>query len=317
MEGYFDVVAAHKAGVKNVVAVSGTALTEDHVRLLKRYADSVVLCLDQDRAGRQAADRAFQLLSKAHTRVQSVAIPSKDPDELVQKDAALFANIVANSATEYVEGVIEQMRTMPDIQEPKGRMRITETLFPLLGAVPTSVELRSYLEKMTVAFGMRITEIEADFRAWRAGAETPSRKVEAVAIAEQTPFTRLQLCIGLAIVYVRARPLLAELIPPDEENWNKVRLALAAADEKTPVETVLTQAEADSMLKEQVGVLTMYCEENFPSWSDTIALREMKKLCAATNRELMVRKQNEIVAELKEARKSGRADEEVRLLTKY
>ncbi len=317
VEGYFDVVAAHKAGVKNVVAVSGTALTEDHVRLLKRYADSVILCLDQDRAGRQAADRAFQLLSKAHTRVQSVAIPSKDPDELVQKDAALFATIVATAAVEYVEGVIEQMRTMPDILEPKGRLRITETLFPLLGAVPTSVELRSYLEKMTVAFGMRISEIEADFRAWRAGAETPSRKAEVVAIAEQTPFTRIQLCIGLAIVYPRTRPMLAELIPPDEEDWNRIRVALSTADAKVSIEDILSAAQADGALKEQVGVLTMYCEENFALWAETVAVREMKKLCTATNRELMIRKQNEIVLELKEARKSGRADEEVRLLTKY
>src|SRR5690606_4232285 len=51
VEGYFDVLACFKVGIKNAVAVSGTALTEQHAKLLKRYADTAVLCLDQDRAG--------------------------------------------------------------------------------------------------------------------------------------------------------------------------------------------------------------------------------------------------------------------------
>ena len=51
VEGYFDVIACHRVEVENVVAVSGTALTEQHVKILKRFCDTVVLCLDQDRAG--------------------------------------------------------------------------------------------------------------------------------------------------------------------------------------------------------------------------------------------------------------------------
>ncbi|MDP7454669.1 MAG: toprim domain-containing protein, partial [Candidatus Peribacteraceae bacterium] len=56
VEGYFDVIACHQIGVKNTVAVSGTALTEEHAKMLRRYAEKIILCLDQDRAGKDAAE---------------------------------------------------------------------------------------------------------------------------------------------------------------------------------------------------------------------------------------------------------------------
>jgi len=89
MEGQFDVIAAHKAGIQNTVASSGTALTDDQVRLLKRFTDEVLLVFDADRAGRQAAQKAV-LLAAAHqmrTRVATVT-GAKDPDEFLRAAGA-------------------------------------------------------------------------------------------------------------------------------------------------------------------------------------------------------------------------------------
>ncbi|MDP6562074.1 MAG: toprim domain-containing protein, partial [Candidatus Peribacteraceae bacterium] len=80
VEGYFDVLACHRLGIKNTIAVSGTALTEQHVKTLKRYADTVVLCLDQDRAGQQAAERSFLLCSEVELPVHAITLEQKDPD---------------------------------------------------------------------------------------------------------------------------------------------------------------------------------------------------------------------------------------------
>src|SRR5216683_1278844 len=85
MEGQFDVITAHGAGIQNAVASSGTALTDDQVRLLKRFTDELLLVFDADRAGRQAAQKAV-LLAAAHqmrTRVASVE-GAKDPDEFLR-----------------------------------------------------------------------------------------------------------------------------------------------------------------------------------------------------------------------------------------
>jgi len=90
MEGQFDVITAHQFGVQNAVASSGTALTEDQVRLLKRFTDEVLLVFDADRAGRAAAFKAVELASahQMRTRVATITPPAKDPDEFLRAAGA-------------------------------------------------------------------------------------------------------------------------------------------------------------------------------------------------------------------------------------
>jgi DNA primase len=90
MEGQFDVITAHQFGVQNAVASSGTALTDDQVRLLKRFTDEVLLVFDADRAGRAAAFKAVELASQhqMRTRVATVTAPAKDPDEFLRAAGA-------------------------------------------------------------------------------------------------------------------------------------------------------------------------------------------------------------------------------------
>jgi DNA primase len=85
MEGQFDVITAHQFGVGNAVASSGTALTEDQMRLLKRFTDELLLVFDADRAGRSAADKAAILAAHHDMRIQVANIPDgKDPDEFLR-----------------------------------------------------------------------------------------------------------------------------------------------------------------------------------------------------------------------------------------
>ena len=85
MEGQFDVITAHQFGVGNAVASSGTALTEDQVRLLKRFTDELLLVFDSDRAGREATRKAAVLAAQHAMRTRVVAVPgAKDPDEFLR-----------------------------------------------------------------------------------------------------------------------------------------------------------------------------------------------------------------------------------------
>jgi DNA primase len=90
MEGQFDVITAHGAGVQNAVASSGTAFTDDQVRLLKRFTDELLLVFDADRAGRAAAFKAIELAAahQIRTRVATIPAPAKDPDEFLRAAGA-------------------------------------------------------------------------------------------------------------------------------------------------------------------------------------------------------------------------------------
>ena len=103
VEGYFDVLAAHAAGVGNAVASSGTALTREQVRILARHADRAALCFDGDDAGRRAAARAVELCSADGLPARIAVMPPgmKDPDEMVRRDPQGFASLIAEAAPEW------------------------------------------------------------------------------------------------------------------------------------------------------------------------------------------------------------------------
>ncbi|MFA5560521.1 MAG: DNA primase [Acholeplasmataceae bacterium] len=83
-EGFFDVISAYQAGVKNSVATMGTALTSDHAKLIKKYTDSVVVGFDGDSAGQQAALQSIPILEREGLKVAVLIIPEKmDPDEFI------------------------------------------------------------------------------------------------------------------------------------------------------------------------------------------------------------------------------------------
>jgi hypothetical protein len=130
------------------------------------------------------------------------------------------------------------------------------------------------------------------------------------------PYSRYELCLGFALLYPVVRQLLPELIATDDDPYTSVRAALANSGDAAAAD-VLMPIEMDPLLKEKLSVLVLYCEENFPVWSENLAPREFRKLIVSSNREKMLEKQFAIVKELKIAREKGRPDEEARLLNQY
>ena len=112
MEGQFDVITAHQFGVANAVASSGTALTEEQVRLLKRFTDELLLVFDSDRAGREASRKASVLAAQVGMRTRVVSVPgAKDPDEFLRAagpDAvARWDELVAKAPSGFEAGMAE------------------------------------------------------------------------------------------------------------------------------------------------------------------------------------------------------------------
>ncbi|MEQ1848996.1 MAG: DNA primase [Candidatus Peribacteraceae bacterium] len=310
VEGYFDCIACHKAGVKNVVAVSGTALTAEHTKILRRYADDVVLCLDQDRAGELAAARAFGLLSQVGMNILSITLPAKDPDELIQKDAMLFKNIVETAPTAYITAVIDKLHERKDLQTPAGKRAISETLFPLLAALNSSVELRSFLEQAASVFSMVQSELFSDFKVWQSKEiATPVHAASSPESEADHGYSRIELAFGVALVYPELAGLLSELITEEGGEHRTLVTALQAGAEAV--------SALDPLLREKLGVLGLYAEEHFASWSNMLATKEMKKMITLANRDAVKKKQMDVVLALKNARTDGRKDDEATLLVQY
>ncbi len=163
MEGNLDVVASHKAGVENVVAASGTALTEFHIDLLKRFTHNYVFCFDADAAGFAAAERGIVLAQSAGVNVSVLFIPDgagKDPDDVVQKDPALWRQIVEHSVPImewYFAGVVKG-RDFNKVEEKKA---VKDKLLPVIARLADFVEREHWLQRLASILGMELAVLRA------------------------------------------------------------------------------------------------------------------------------------------------------------
>ena len=148
VEGEFDVISAFKEGIKNVIAVKGTALTENQVAILSRFTPKVSLCLDMDTAGFEAVKRSLLVLEKRGL-VTTVIIPNgKDPDEAIKKDPVEFKKAVRNDIGVY-DYLIEKTLEKVNKKEALGKRKIAEELLPFIAQISNEVLKEHYLKKIS------------------------------------------------------------------------------------------------------------------------------------------------------------------------
>lgn len=136
-EGYTDVIACHQYGVKNAVATLGTALTDQHVTILKRFARKVVLVYDGDAAGMAAAERVLERFIAQDVDLRILTLPEGlDPDEfLAAQGAEALRELVAN-APEALDFKLGCLQSKYPVKSLDGRQRILEEMLQLLASAP-------------------------------------------------------------------------------------------------------------------------------------------------------------------------------------
>jgi DNA primase len=145
VEGYTDVIAAHQAGVEETVAVMGTAITPDQVKLLAAHTEEVVLALDADRAGREAMLRAQRVASGKKVRLRVAAMPEgEDPADMLAGEgpgssaAERFAGLV-DGAVDLVAFHVSTLLNDADTSTPGGRDRALDEVVPVLASMGESI----------------------------------------------------------------------------------------------------------------------------------------------------------------------------------
>jgi DNA primase len=155
MEGYTDVITAFQAGIKNVVASLGTALTADQGRLLRYQADTVVTAYDSDSAGEAATWRGLNILQSTGCLVQVADLPEgSDPDSYIREHGAKAFIQLIDSAKPLIEYRLQQLKKRYDLASDKGRIDYIEELMPFLIAAVNEVEQDFYLKKASEELGV-------------------------------------------------------------------------------------------------------------------------------------------------------------------
>lgn len=144
VEGNLDVVASWQAGIRQVVASAGTALTTYHLKSLQRFTGDVRLCFDDDRAGQEAAERAIPLAQALDLELSIVSLPAgKDPDEFIKQDPDTWEQTVGKSQY-MVDWLIDRIASGMDLTSAQGKRLFTSKIMTIVKQLKDPIEQEHY-----------------------------------------------------------------------------------------------------------------------------------------------------------------------------
>ena len=148
VEGNLDVISSYQAGVKQVVATAGTAMTEQQLKILGNLTSDIRLAFDQDNAGQTATERAIPIASKVKVNLSVIVIENaKDPDELIQIDPKLWKETI-DKPIYAVDWLISSYQRNLDLTQAKDKRKFSDILLPVINKLSDSVEQDHYYTKL-------------------------------------------------------------------------------------------------------------------------------------------------------------------------
>lgn len=269
VEGNFDVVASHQAGIKNVVATAGTAMTEHHLRALSRFTQDVRLAFDADKAGVSATERAIAIASNMGINLSIVVLPpesgAKDADELIQKDPALWQKAI-DKPLDAVEWLLNTYAVRFDLATAEGKRRATDQALAVVRGIEDPVLREHYMQKIAERIGSSLTALTEKLQSRPEPPRRTATKQVQVKAAEPDSHTYQDYLLALAWAHDQLRDTLAKLEPPMFAG--DVRQTIAAAIKATPRGPITNNSLQSDDIRVKIGELELIVEAKYPTFTD-------------------------------------------------
>jgi DNA primase len=302
VEGYFDLVALHRAGIEGAVATCGTALTEEHAHNLSRRTKQVVLLFDGDEAGQKAMERSLEVLLPAGLRVHSAVLPAgEDPDSFLASRGVEALRALVDKAPAALDVTIRRA-VAQGCATPAQKADAVAALAPLLVLLTSAVERGAYEEQLALAVGANPEDVRAAVRAQRRG-ENPldampvSARVEAAEVRKLRQLARSLLEHPHLAARVRPAPLFEAAGQPVVE---LIRRLVSAAGQERRVDL---EEISQGLSEEARSLLYALAAEDHPPEASAAA-----QTVEDTNRWLERREERAWQLELTERLRRGEAD---------
>jgi len=325
VEGYMDVVASHQAGVKNVVATSGTALTADQVKLLKRYTNEIRLAFDADLAGQSASERGIDLALQAELEVKMIVLPfGKDPDECAKQDASAYREAVV-AALPIGDYAFRTVLGQVDVATREGKKEAAKRLTTAIAKLPDPVERDYYIKRLA-------SELQVDERALRERlAALPVRPAPPVSELKAPPtpviaLDRQQLLaerlLGLVLHFGELAQALGELLPehlPEGRHRELYRHMLVNYTERQRIELDELRLElgAEVELLQFLDHLFFQGERDFGELESSQARSELTDVVRHLRIHYLSFQLKRLAIAIREAEAAGQAEVLQELLSEY
>jgi DNA primase len=253
VEGYFDLIALHRAGIAEGVATCGTALTPDHGKALRRRVREVVLLFDGDRAGERALTSALEVLLPHGLRVRAVSLPSgDDPDTFLAREGEAALRALVEGAPAASELAIARAVSR-GVSTPWQKADAVSQVAPLLALIKDPVERAELIRRLALAVEIEARHVELSVRAAARGEGVDSVPRVAPSLRRDVPEERAartvaRLLLGQPVLAGRvSESELAMSLP--EGAWRELVLALhrsAAAGQDAPASKLADQLAGET-----------------------------------------------------------------------
>ena len=164
-EGQLDLIACFMGGVQNIVAPQGTAFTDQHARILKRYGDEVVLCFDSDEAGQNAIVRSLDHLLASGLAVRVAVVPRPhDPDSFIKANGGEAFRQLIEHAEGFFDYYLSRLSATNDAATDKGRQAILRGMAEAVHKTGNNVLIDKFAQKTALRLGVSVDAVRAEFK---------------------------------------------------------------------------------------------------------------------------------------------------------
>lgn len=219
VEGQLDCIRCHEAGLTHVVASQGTALTSDHARIIRRYADEVILVLDADAAGQKAALRSSEAFVAEELSVRVASLPAgEDPDSLILSQGADAFLARVSAAVTALDFLIDCFSKTENLKTDAGMMRTSRAVQQLIVCAAGAIQRDRMVQQAAERLGISQAALRRDLARSRrrsAPSEKPTPEEVRPPAKAAHPKAEFALTQLLCLYYEEVMPVVADHLPPD------------------------------------------------------------------------------------------------------
>ena len=308
VEGNLDVVSSWQAGVQQVVATAGTAMTVHHLKTIGRITRTVRLAFDGDAAGLKATERAIPIAEEAGVELSIVSLPegAKDPDELIQKDVTLWQAAI-DAAEPVLEWVLRQYAQRNDLSSAAGKRAFTSAAVAVIRSLKDPVEQEHYLKKVADMSSSSVQAVKAKL-SQNPTSEKKLKPVAASAVSDPDTDERgyEDDFLALAVLDTASRGLVGD-----------VRAEQLSSDErKAALAYLQNEPETLQNSPDYVKILSLRADARYAGWNDQDRYHEAARLLRRIKDGHKKQQKDALTAALRDAEENGDEAEMRELLQK-
>lgn len=267
VEGYMDVIALHQAGFTNAIACLGTAFTSEQANLLSRYAEEIIICYDNDSAGREATQRALNVLGKTGLKLRVVTMSGgKDADEIIRTHGKeRFAELLGMAANK-TEYRLLQERNKYNLNTDDGKLRFLTAAAQIL-AECSAIECDIYATRLSNELGVSAESINAQIRAVKTRqrrSDESKRLKESEALIERSFADKNNPQRAANIRAAKAEETLIASLMRNPDFYPKLKDKFSADDFVTDFNKRIMRCLADKLGKGFIPELSLFAREFTP-----------------------------------------------------